>query len=128
VVTPGLASGGCCRLGGSTPSRTCWGVASGTPRGRLVIFGTSAGPAGTIQLKSLYRSALRILGYGGLRDSDEVPSAALAKALGALADGRLDVATGKVLPLDQVNQAFDLLAAHMVRGQGGPQPALIALA
>jgi NADPH:quinone reductase-like Zn-dependent oxidoreductase len=46
-------------------------------RGRLVIFGTSAGPTGTIQLKTLYRSALTIAGYGGLRDSDEILGAAL---------------------------------------------------
>jgi NADPH:quinone reductase len=92
-------------------------IESLAPRGRLVIFGTSAGPAATIQLHTLYRSALRILGYGGLRDSDEILGAALSKALGALADGRLDVAIGKVLPLDQVNQALDLLAARKVRGK-----------
>lgn len=87
------------------------------PRGQLVTFGTSAGPTGTIQLQTLYRSALRILGYGGLRDSDEVLGAALAKALSALADGRLDVAIGKTLPLSRVNEAFDLLAARKVMGK-----------
>jgi NADPH:quinone reductase len=92
-------------------------VESLAPGGRLVIFGTSAGPTGTIPLETLYRSALRIVGYGGLRDSDEILGAALSKALGALADGRLDVAIGKVLPLDQVNQALDLLAARKVSGK-----------
>jgi NADPH:quinone reductase len=92
-------------------------IESLAPRGRLVIFGTSAGPAGTIQLKTLYRSALTIAGYGGLRDSDQVLGAALSKALSALANGRLDVAIGKVLPLDQVNQALDLIAARKVRGK-----------
>jgi NADPH:quinone reductase len=87
------------------------------PRGRLVTFGTSAGPTGTIQLQAIYRSALRILGYGGLRDSDEVLGAALAKALRALADGRLDVAVGKTLPLSRVNEALDLLAARKVMGK-----------
>ena len=86
-------------------------------RGRLVIFGTSAGPAGTIHLQTLYRSALRILGYGGLGDSQEVLGAALAQALRALADGRLDVAIGTTLPLSQVNEAFDLLAARKVMGK-----------
>ncbi len=87
------------------------------PRGRLVTFGTSAGPTGTIQLQAIYRSALRILGYGGLRDSDEILGAALAKALSALADGRLDVAIGKTLPLSRVNEAIDLLAARKVMGK-----------
>jgi NADPH:quinone reductase len=92
-------------------------IRSLAPQGRLVTFGTSAGPTGMIELKALYRSALRILGYGGLRDSDEILGAALAKALSALADGRLEVAIGKILPLSQVNAALDLLAARKVRGK-----------
>jgi NADPH:quinone reductase len=92
-------------------------IASLAPRGRLVAFGTSAGPTGTIPLQALYRSALRIMGYGGLRDSAEVLSAALGTALKALADGRLDVAIGKTLPLSHVNDALGLLAAHRVRGK-----------
>ena len=92
-------------------------IESLAPRGRLVTFGTSAGPTGTIELKALYRSALRILGYGGLRDSDEVLGAALGDALMALADGRLDVVIGQTLPLSQVNDAFDLLRARKVRGK-----------
>ena len=92
-------------------------IQSLAPHGRLVAFGTSAGPTGTIPLQALYRSALQILGYGGLRDSDEILGAALAKALSALADGRLDVVIGKTLPLSRVNEAFELLAAHKIRGK-----------
>ena len=76
-----------------------------------------SGPTGTIPLQAMYRSALQILGYGGLRDSDEILGAALAKALSALADGRLDVVIGKTLPLSRVNEAFELLAAHKIRGK-----------
>lgn len=92
-------------------------IQSLAPHGRLVAFGTSAGPTGTIPLQVLYRSALQIQGYGGLRDSDEILDAALAKALSALADGRLGVAIGKTLRLSQVNEAFELLAAHKIRGK-----------
>jgi len=92
-------------------------IESLAPRGRLVTFGTSAGPTGTIHLQTLYRSALQIMGYGGLRDSQEILGAALARALCALAEGRLDVAIGKTLSLGQVNEAFDLLAEHKVRGK-----------
>lgn len=92
-------------------------IQSLAPRGRLVTFGTSAGPTGTIPLQALYRSALRIVGYGGLRDSDEILGATLATALRALADGHLDVAIGKTLPLSQVNDALQLLAARKVRGK-----------
>lgn len=92
-------------------------IASLPPRGRLVAFGTSAGPDGTIPLEALYRSALRIMGYGGLRDSDEVIGAALATALKALADGKLAVTIGRTLPLSQVNEALELLGARKVRGK-----------
>lgn len=92
-------------------------IESLAPRGRLVTFGTSAGPTGTIHLQTLYRSALQIMGYGGLRDSQEILGAALARALCALAEGRLDVAIGKTLSLGQVNEAFDLLAERKVRGK-----------
>jgi NADPH:quinone reductase len=92
-------------------------IQSLAPHGRLMAFGTAAGPTGTIPLQALYRSALRILGYGGLRDSDEVLGAALAEALKALASGRLDVAIGKTLPLSQVNEALELLAARKIRGK-----------
>ena len=34
-----------------------------------------------------------------------------------LADGRLDVAIGKMMPLSQVNEALELLAARKVRGK-----------
>lgn len=92
-------------------------ITSLAPRGRLVTFGTAAGPDGTIPLQTLYRSALRIIGYGGLRDSDDVLGTALARALKAMADGRLDVAISKTLPLSQANEALDLLAARKVRGK-----------
>ncbi len=92
-------------------------IASLVPRGRLVIFGTSAGPAGTVPLQDIYRSGLKILGYGGLRDSDEVLGAALAGALQALASGKLAVVIGETLPLARVNEAFELLAAQKVSGK-----------
>jgi NADPH2:quinone reductase len=92
-------------------------IASLVPRGRLVIFGTSAGPTGTVPLQDIYRSGLKILGYGGLRDSDQVLGAALATSLNALASGKLAVAIGQTLPLAQVNEAFELLAAQKVSGK-----------
>jgi len=92
-------------------------IASLAPRGRLVIFGTSAGPAGTVPLQDLYRSGLTILGYGGLRDSDEVLGAALAQALQALVSGKLAVVIGQTLPLARVNEALGLLAAQQVSGK-----------
>ncbi|MFI6494966.1 zinc-binding alcohol dehydrogenase family protein [Streptomyces sp. NPDC050564] len=87
------------------------------PRGRLVIFGTSAGPTGTVPLQTIYRSALRILGYGGLRDPDNVHRAGLLEALRALAEHRLSVVVGRTLPLSAVNKALELIAERAVRGK-----------
>jgi NADPH2:quinone reductase len=85
--------------------------------GRLVTFGTSAGPTGTIQLQTIYRSSLRIMGYGGLGDSDATLERALAAALRAAAAGRFELLVGSELPLTRINDAYDLLAGRKVDGK-----------
>ena len=87
------------------------------PRGRLVTFGTSAGPTGEVPLQTLYRSGLRIQGYAGLLDSDEAITASLAAAMDALAKGVFSVGVDKILPIESVNEAFDLLAHRAVNGK-----------
>lgn len=87
------------------------------PRGRMVTFGTSAGPRGTVPLQHLYRSGLRVLGYGGLMDSDDTQQAALREALRALAAGTFQVHIGTELPLERVNEAFELLERRQVDGK-----------
>jgi NADPH:quinone reductase len=69
------------------------------PGGRHVLFGTSAGPEASLDLRALYRAGQRILGYAGLRltDTDRVMSGRAAAA--ALADGRLRIHVGRLLPL-----------------------------
>ena len=87
------------------------------PRGRLVLFGTSAGLTGEIPLQQLYRKGLRVYGYGGLIEPNEALAAALRAALGALARGELSVPVDSVLPLADVNTAFDRLRSRSVRGE-----------
>lgn len=87
------------------------------PHGRLVIFGTSAGPTGALPLQSLYRKGLTVLGYGGLIEPDEVLAKALKEALQALADGRFEVPVEGVLPLTEVNDALSRLASRGARGK-----------
>ena len=87
------------------------------PRGRLVLFGTSAGPAGEIPLQQLYRKALRVHGYGGLIESDETLAGAIRAALGALARGELSVPIDSSPPLTEVNEAFERLRSRSVRGK-----------
>jgi NADPH:quinone reductase len=87
------------------------------PLGRLVLFGTSAGSTATLELRDVYRNGLRILGYAGLRLPDDERRAGLQAALGALADGRLRIPVDRVLPLEQVDEAFRLLADRAVAGK-----------
>jgi NADPH:quinone reductase len=87
------------------------------PHGRLVIFGASAGPDGQVSWQSLYGKGIRVLGYAGLLESDEDMSAAIGRALQALAAGELSVPIDSAVPLDQVNEAFDRIEGRSVRGK-----------
>lgn len=87
------------------------------PHGRLVLFGTSAGPDGQVPLQSLYRKGITVFGYAGLLASDEVMSAAIGEALRAVADGRMSVPADETVPLAQVNEAFDRITGRQSRGK-----------
>lgn len=87
------------------------------PRGRLVIFGTSADVNGNLPLQMLYRKALTVYGYAGLIEDDEVLARHILDAMDALRDGRLEVTIDRVLKLDGVNEAFDLLEKHEPQGK-----------
>lgn len=87
------------------------------PHGRLVLFGTSAGPESHVSLQSLYRKGLSILGYAGLLASDEEIATATRQALKALAAGRFSIPIDAAVPLRDVNEAFDRIARRSVRGK-----------
>jgi NADPH2:quinone reductase len=87
------------------------------PRGRLILFGTSADVSGLIPLQALYRKSLRVLGYGGLMESEEALTKASRAALEALNDGRFKVTVDAVLPLERANEAFERLVDRSVSGK-----------
>ncbi|HEX3564011.1 MAG TPA: zinc-binding alcohol dehydrogenase family protein [Acidimicrobiales bacterium] len=86
-------------------------------RGRVVLFGTSADASGTVPLQALYRKGLTVYGYGGLIEPDDVLAGHITDALNALRDGRLEAVIDQVVPLDRVNDAFELMAQRGVQGQ-----------
>jgi NADPH2:quinone reductase len=88
-----------------------------SPSGRLVMFGASAGADVQLDLLQLYRNGQRILGYTGIRLSVEDRRRGLTAALQALADGRMNIPIDRVLPLDQVNDAFRALVDRAVTGK-----------
>jgi NADPH:quinone reductase len=87
------------------------------PRGRLVSFGTSAGPEVQMNMQTLYRKMLSVLGYGGMQLGQDERRAGLEKALEALKAGDLKVVVDEILPLEQVNEAFERIANRQVRGK-----------
>jgi NADPH2:quinone reductase len=86
------------------------------PRGRIVTFGTSAGAEVAFNLQSLYRKSGSILGYGGMQLGREQRRSGLEAALRAVRDGELRIPIDSVLPLDQVNDAFQRLVDRRVQG------------
>jgi NADPH2:quinone reductase len=87
------------------------------PGGRMVIFGTSAGPEGKIHLQGLYRNGLKVLGYAGLRLSDAEHRSALEAALDAMAKGLMRIPVDRSLPLGSVNEALDILRRRRSTGK-----------
>jgi NADPH:quinone reductase len=92
-------------------------IEAAAPRARIVSFGTSAGPEVELNVQTLYRKGLSLLGYAGLILSDQERRRGLEAALKALAAGELRVLIGDVLPLAQVNDAFQRLIDRQVQGK-----------
>jgi NADPH:quinone reductase len=96
---------------------TAAALAALAPRGRLLIFGASAGAEGTIQLLQLYRKQQRVLTYGGLGATVPERREGIAGALAAIADGTMRIHIGAELGLDDVGKAFALVADRLVTGK-----------
>jgi NADPH:quinone reductase len=86
-------------------------------RGRLLIFGASAGAEGTIQFLQLYRKQQRVLTYGGLGATTLERREGIAGALAAIADGKMRIHIGAEVGLDEVGEAFALVADRKVAGK-----------
>ena len=85
--------------------------------GRYVVFGVSAGAEVTIDLRSVYRRSIRLLGYSGFGLTAAETRRRLDLVLAALADGTLRIPVDRTLPLDDVDAAFDALADRAVTGK-----------
>jgi NADPH2:quinone reductase len=88
-----------------------------SPRGRLVLFGTSSGAETTLNLQHLYRTGLRVIGYAGLSLSDAERRAGLVETLDAMARGEMRILVDRVVPLAEVNDAFTALGDRALRGK-----------
>lgn len=88
-----------------------------TPGGRLVSFGTSAGPEVTFNMQQLYRKNLTVYGYAGLILSPAERRQGIEAALAALADGALTVRIDSELALDEINAGFQRIVDRDVQGK-----------
>lgn len=96
---------------------TAAALAALVPRGRLLIFGTSAGAEGKIQLQQLYRKQQQVLTYGGLIATTPERREGIAGALAAISAGKLRIHIGAELGLDEVGDALALVAGRKVTGK-----------
>lgn len=87
------------------------------PRGRLVLFGTSAGPEGEVPLQALYRKGLHLFGYGGLIEPEQAMAAGIAAAMEGLARHMFEVPVGAVMALEDINDALDHQAQRRILGK-----------
>jgi NADPH2:quinone reductase len=87
------------------------------PRGRHVLFGTSAGAEAKIQLQQLYRRQIQLRTYAGLTATREERREGLAHAIEEFAAGRLRITVGRRVPLASVNDAFAALRDREVVGK-----------
>ena len=75
-------------------------------RGRLVLYGASAGPELTVASAEMYRKQASILGYSGLADDPAEVAVRMEHLMAEVAAGRLEPVIADELPLDQVTEAF----------------------
>lgn len=86
-------------------------------RGRIVSLGVSAGADVTLNMRLLYRKMLSLLGYGGTILTRDERRPGLQAALEAVRAGDLKVRVDSVLPLADVNEAFQRLVDRKVQGK-----------
>ncbi len=86
-------------------------------RGRIVSLGVSAGAEVTFNMRLLYRKMLTLLGYGGTILTREDRRPGLEAALEAVRAGEMSVRVDSVLPLADVNEAFQRLVDRRVQGK-----------
>jgi NADPH:quinone reductase len=82
---------------------------------RYVNYGTSAGTEVSIDMRTLYRKGVTMIGYTGLRETDT--AAAFASLFDGLASGSLTVDIDAVLPLSSAAAAHRRILDRSVTGK-----------
>jgi NADPH2:quinone reductase len=88
------------------------------PGGRLALFGTSAGAATEMDLRTLYRKSIQLLTYSGTLELEEERNRrALNEVIRAVAGGELRVVVDDVLPLERAAEAHRRIKYRQSQGK-----------
>jgi NADPH2:quinone reductase len=91
-------------------------VAALQPRGRLVLYGASAGDDIPLSSRGFYRKGLTMLGYSGLIETAESQASLLQQLLELVNSGGLRVPV-EVLSLAEADTAFRRILDRQVEGK-----------
>jgi NADPH2:quinone reductase len=91
-------------------------VAALEVRGRVVLFGASAGDDIPLSCRGFYRKGISMFGYTGLLEPPDRQAVLVAQLLGLVRDGRLVVPI-EVLPLSSAAVAFQRILDREVEGK-----------
>ncbi len=92
-------------------------IAAVRPGGRVVLYGTSAGPTGTLDLRAMYKKGVDLRAYSATFTPDERIREATEAVLRDLAEGTLRPFVDTVLPLEDAEEAHRRLRAREIRGK-----------
>ncbi len=87
------------------------------PRGRLVLYGASAGGAFGFAPQEMYRKRAQVIGYSGLGDDPVDQARQLARLLDEVAAGRLAPAVAAELPLADAGEAHRRIRENEAGGK-----------
>ncbi|MDA0564239.1 zinc-binding alcohol dehydrogenase family protein [Streptomonospora sp. S1-112] len=76
------------------------------PYGTLALYGASFAPETRLDVRSFYRGNLRLIGYGGVLESQDDVRTGIRAALRALADGTMRLRVGELTPLAGLPEAL----------------------
>jgi NADPH:quinone reductase len=92
-------------------------IAALADRGRLVVYGTSQDEMVTLNWRRMYRKAITVVGYSGLIDTAEGQRDILASMFALMAEGRLHLRLGAVLPLADAAESHARIVERRARGK-----------
>ena len=86
-------------------------------RGRFVVLGTSDDELVTLNWRRMYRKGVTVLGYTGLIDPPGTESRVLSELYALMAERKLRIRLGAVLPLADAAQAHARILDRTARGK-----------